>query len=330
MKQQFSRISLVMCILGMVSLILDSACAARSVQDAINLCINTVIPSLFPLFVLSGILVGMAGTISIPFLVKFCRIPPGSESIFLLGLAGGFPMGAQCIVQAMENHSLSPKDAQRMLGFCNNCGPAFIFGILGSLFQNSLIPLALLLIQAESAIMVAAIWPGKPDGRAQITHHPVSVSQAVTRAVRSMVSICAWVILAKVILGFVERWLFPFFPVHVQIFLAGILELTGGCLALYKITSQSQQLLLCCIFICFGGICVLLQIHGITAQSGLAMGTCVRQKLTQALIGAALGCIYLSWGFAGLLLCVPAGYLLKNAVENSQDLMYNTISKGGI
>lgn len=330
MNVKIPRLGALFCAFAMVLLILDSACAAQSVQDAIDLCLKTIIPSLFPLFVLSGIVVSMLGDVSIPFFSDFCNLPRGSESIFLLGLVGGFPMGAQCIVQSIEQGNLSRRDAERMLGVCNNCGPAFIFGILGGVFSDAKIPLALLLIQAEAAILTASLWPGKPGSCIATSKNQISVPKAVSRAVRSMVSICSWVIVAKVILGFLERWLFPFLPEISQVIFTGILELTSGCLSLAAVDSQTQRLLLCCAFVCFGGISVLLQIQGLTAAQGLSMKICVAQKLTQMLIGVILGCLYLGGGFVPLILIVPAVFLAKKAVEKSQILMYNNPSKGGI
>lgn len=330
MNVKIPRLGALLCALAMVLLILDSACAAQSVQDAIDLCLKTIIPSLFPLFILSGILVSMLGGVSIPFLSDFCNLPRGSESIFLLGLVGGFPMGAQCIVQSMEQGNLSHRDAERMLGVCNNCGPAFIFGILGGIFSDSKIPLALLLIQAEAAILTSALWPGKPGRCNGTAKNQISVPKAVSRAVRSMASICSWVIVAKVILGFLWRWLFPFLPEMFQVIFTGLLELTSGCLALTSVSSEAQRLLLCCAFVCFGGISVLLQIQGLTAAQCLSMKTCIAQKLTQTLIGVILGCLYLGGGSVPLIFLIPAAFLTKKAVEKSQILMYNKPSKGGI
>lgn len=330
MNVKIPRLGALCCALAMVLLILDSACAAQSVQDAIDLCLQTIIPSLFPLFVLSGILVSMLGGVCIPFLSDFCNLPRGSESIFLLGLMGGFPMGAQCIVQSIEQGNLSHRDAERMLGICNNCGPAFLFGILGSVFSDPKVPLALLLIQAEAAMLTAALWPGKPGSFNGNTNTQISVPKAVARAVRSMASICSWVIVAKVILGFLKRWLFPFLLEMNQVIFTGFLELTSGCLALTDVNSETQRLLLCCAFICFGGISVLLQIQGLTAAQGLSMKICIAQKLTQMLIGVVLGCLYLGGGFVPLILLVPAVFLAKKAVEKSQILVYNKPSKGGI
>lgn len=314
---------------GMLCLIFDSRCAAESVRKSMELCIITVIPSLFPLFVLSGLVVsGLTGT-SVPLLNRLLNLPRGGESIFLLGAVGGFPMGAQCISQACEQGSLSRENAARMLGFCNNCGPAFLFGILGNLFSDSSAPLALLIIQLECACLIAMLWPGTSGDAGQMAKGTISLVQAVNQAVRSMVSVCAWIILAGVLLGFLERWLFPILPGLASVLLTGVMELTNGCMALKNISDEGLRFRLCCGFVCFGGISVLLQIQGLTAPKGIPMRTCICQKLWQGVLGLLLGGMYVRFGWAVLLLPLSVGSLLKFTVEKRKNMVYNGASKGG-
>lgn len=330
MKLKFPVFPFFISCLGLIALILDSKTAAKSAESAIALCIQTVIPSLFPLFVLSGVMVSILSGLTLPGLGRICKIPSGCEGIFLLGIIGGFPMGAQCIAQSVEQNCLQPEDGRRMLGFCNNCGPAFLFGILGGLFSDPLAPLALLLIQLESALAVAIFWPGKIHRGKSIPAKEISFPKAVNRAIRSMASVCAWVILAKVVLGFLNRWLFPFLPTWLCVILSGILELTSGCLCLSQIQSEPLRFLICCGFICFGGICVHLQIQGIAHDQSLYTGPCVLQKILQAAVSVVLGASYLKRSFWSLLIPIFLGPILKIAVEKTKFLVYNISNKGGI
>lgn len=320
---------LILCGGAMLCLILDSRCAAASTRTALSLCMETVIPSLFPLFVVSGLAVGTLRSVKLPFLAKLLRLPVGSEGIFLLGLVGGYPLGAQCIVQAKEQHLLSKEDARRMLGFCNNCGPAFLFGILGPILGGIDRAAAVLLIQAEAALIVGSLWPGEAAAGGIAESKPISLPQAVTRAVRSMVSICAWVVLARVLLGFLQRWLFPFLPGWAGILLAGIMEVTSGCLNLDLVESQDLRFILACGMVSFGGISVLLQIRGLTEPAGIGIRTCTAQKCLQGLLATGIGALYIPMGLMGPVM-VACGILLKIVVEISQRLVYNRRNKGGI
>lgn len=327
MKRRWSGLPL--CAAAMLCLILDSRSAAESVRSAIGLCLETVVPSLFPLFVISGMAVGMLQSVHLPFLRDLLRLSVGGEGIFLLGLVGGYPLGAQCIVQALEQKLLSKEDARRMLGFCNNCGPAFLFGILGPVLGGIGRAAAVLLIQAIAALTVGAFWPGEAKSGKAAPSSALSLPQAVTRAVRSMVSICAWVILARVLLGFLQRWLFPFFPEWVSTVVSGVLEVTGGCLSLDGIPDPESRFVMACGMVCFGGISVLLQIRALSDSAGIGIGTCAWQKALQALIAMGLAKLYLNWGFAGIFgVCIVM--IGKIMVEKSRRLVYNRPNKGGI
>lgn len=148
---------------GIALLILDSKTALAGAQSGVELCIRTVIPSLFPFFLFSILLTTSLIGRRIPILrpvCRLCRIPGGAESILIAGFLGGYPVGAQCVSQAYRAGQLSHRDARRMLGFCNNCGPAFLFGMAAALFREWWAPWSLWGIHIFSALCVGVLIPG--------------------------------------------------------------------------------------------------------------------------------------------------------------------------
>lgn len=326
MKQ---RTSVLFCVLAMVVLIVDSRCAAESALSAVELCLRTLVPGLFPLFVISAMLVPELKSARVPGLSGLLGIPAGSEGIFLLGCAGGFPVGAGCIAQAVKSGGLSKADGSRMLGFCNNCGPAFLFGVLASILEPGQ-ALALFVIQLETAMITAILWPGRAVGSYRPAGGSVSLPAAVKQSTSSMAGVCAWVVLAGVLAGFLRRWFFPLLPEGLSVLLTGLLELTTGVFTAAELADPGLQFLLCAVFVCFGGISVLLQIQGLAAPAGLSMSACVAQKATQALLGAVLATGFLRFGWILLALPIPVGILLKKAVAIPRPVVYNGPRKGGI
>ena len=289
------RIKTTVLLFFMTALILDSRCVAASAAEALSLCAQVLIPSLFPLFVINGMLVPGLNGVKLPFLSKILGMPEGSEGLFLLGCAGGFPVGASGIVLAAENHTLSRQDAERMLGLCSFCGPAFLFGVMPQIMPLHLIA-ALFILQLQTGLLLAAFWPGASTGAYRHTGNEVSVAEAVRGAVSSMLSVCAWVVLAGVSAGFLKRWFFPFLPQNISLVMTGLLELTTGIFALPS-DNSAMTFLLASAFICFGGMSVLLQISGLAAPSGLRTGQCIAQKACHALLGSLAAAAYLKFGF---------------------------------
>ncbi|MEG1778158.1 MAG: sporulation protein, partial [Angelakisella sp.] len=59
-------------------------------------------------------------------------VPGACAPAFILGIIGGYPVGAKTALTLYQNRLCSKTEAERLLAFCNNCGPAFILGTVGS------------------------------------------------------------------------------------------------------------------------------------------------------------------------------------------------------
>jgi len=276
---------------GMLALILDSRTALSGAAEGIDLCIRTVIPSLFPFFLLSSLLTATVSGIRIPLLKplsKLCKIPNGTESILLIGLLGGYPIGAQCICNAYTAGQLRKSDAQRMLGFCNNAGPAFLFGMVGQFFDSKTAVASLWLSHITSAVMTAIILPRKHgDNSAEIIPGLTGTGHVMQQSIRAMANVCGWVVIFRVVLCFMKRWLLWLLPPEEQILLIGILELSNGCMELSVLKSETARYLCAAVFLALGGICVFMQTMSVVNQSGLGLGMYIPGKIIQT----GLSCI---------------------------------------
>lgn len=280
-------------IAAMAILMLDSKTALTGVTEGVELCMKVVIPSLFPFLILSTILTESTFGINLRFLrplCRLCRIPHGAEPLLLVGMIGGYPVGAQCITRAWKNQQLSTSDAQRMLGFCNNAGPAFIFGMTSSLYSSVTVVWALWLIQIAAAMITGFLLPG---GSSRPTvcqrNHSLSPADALSQSITAMKSICGWVIVFRMLILFFDQWFFIWLPETIQCLISGILELTNGCCRLVSIPSDSVRFILCSIFLSFGGLGVFMQTIAVTHNLGT--GLYLPGKLIQTVIAAILSLI---------------------------------------
>ena len=111
--------------------------AASAVRAGLALCAGTVVPSLFPFFVVVSLLLrlgladclqGVCGPFMGPMfhLRGVCALP------LLTGLLGGYPSGAKTAADLYAAGELTRQEAELLLGFCDNCGPAFLVGYVGA------------------------------------------------------------------------------------------------------------------------------------------------------------------------------------------------------
>lgn len=247
--------------LGMLVLILDSKTALKGATEGIDLCVRSVIPSLFPFFVLSSMLTSSVSGRNgawLQFIGKIFHVPAGAETLLLTGILGGYPVGARAVSQAVEEGQLSPIAGRRMMAFCSNAGPSFIFGIAAGMFPEFSAGWLLWAIQILSAMVTARFFPG--EGSAAVKGGKCrGITEAVRDSVRAMANVCAWVILFRVLIVILDRWFLWLLPDVWAVFISGLLELSNGCLLLDKINDPGVRFILCSAMLSFGGICVTMQ-----------------------------------------------------------------------
>ncbi len=283
---------------GMVTVILDSKLSAGTVVEGLSLCMYTVIPSLFPLMLLSCMLISRTTGLSMRLLTplgKVCGIPGGAEPILLTGLIGGYPIGAKAVADAWRAGSITKKDARRMLGFCSNAGPAFIFGIFGPIFARQDSLWALWGIHLLSAILVGSILPGKSKQKAAPSSaSPLSLPAALKLCTATLAVICGWVILFRILIGFCEKWFLWLVPQPLNAVICGLLEMTNGCTLLAKAGNNAVRFCAASAILAFGGTCVLMQTASVCGDLGLGMY--LPGKLLQTVISISLSSIILGRG----------------------------------
>jgi hypothetical protein len=293
MRRQ-QRLTALFAAMGMLILILDSKTVLSGMQSGINLCIRTVIPALFPFFLLSILLTSSLSGTNLPLLTPLAnllRIPKGSESILISGFLGGYPVGAQAVSAAYTSGYLSRSAAERMLSFCSNAGPAFLFGMVGHIFSDSTAALWLWIIHIIGAILVALFQPVADNSeKAPIPASPITVTDAMQRSIKVMATVCSWVILFRVLLSFLSRWFLWVLPGTVQVIITGLLELSNGCCELARIATPELRFVICSGMLAWGGLCVTMQTASVL--QGLSLLSYLKGKILQALLSLLLSAAF--------------------------------------
>lgn len=298
MKKKFTIIML-LCIMAV--LILDNKTALSGANNGITMCIQTVIPVLYPFLFLSVLFTSNISCIRVPFLTTIGRImnlPANTETLWLIGLFGGYPAGAQCVSNAVEQGIISAAEGKRIMGICNNAGPSFIFGFGMHILSDLRLCFFIWSIQILSSILAGALNPKSflsSTAQHRATH--ISVSTAVKKSIHSLAIICGWVLLFRIMIELLEKWLLWIFPKEVQIFLCGILELTNGCMKLLSIHSVALRFLFFSVFLSFGSLCVTMQTLAI---SGVDIRLYLSEKLLQTLLSMLLSTIFSFFLFTDL------------------------------
>lgn len=280
---------------AMLILILDSKTAIAGGQEGVRLCQQTVIPALFPFFLVTHYLCGNlagSGLIFLRPLEKLCRTPEGSGGLLISGFLGGYPVGAGSVYQAWKNGQLTRPQGQRMLGFLNNAGPAFIFGMGATLFTSPLIPWVIWLTHILCAVLTSTLLPGENQPLScPVSSCNVTLMQSLKNTVKVLAQVCGWVVLFRMLLAFSFSFLDSNCSLVAKALLAGALELTNGTLQLQNIPQEWVRYLFFSLFINMGGLCVGMQTLSVVGELGIFMYW--RGKTMQTLLGVGFSMLLL-------------------------------------
>lgn len=303
--KNFLRIPLLLGLSLLLVLFLAEAEAARAAaREALQLCAVSVIPALFPSLAVSSALINLGfGDWVSPLLSRWMtplfRLPGSAGSAVLLGLVGGYPIGAKTAAELYRRHQLTREEAERLLTFCNNSNPVFLISVLGAgVFGSVRVGVWLWLIHVAAA-MVTGVLLGRRGGGLprQVprldSRRSEGICTVLVRAVREsaagMLNLCGFVVLFYVLSRPLASPEVPLGPV-----LVGLTELFSLTPLL---TADAPGLLLAAGCAGWGGLSVLFQTAAALEDSGLSLRPCLLGKAVHGLLSAALA-------------AVLAGYLL--------------------
>lgn len=145
------------------ALLLFPDVSAAAAREGVALCLQTVLPSLFPFFVLSSLLVqsdvprllsrAMAGV-----MYPLFGVSGAGASALILGLLGGYPVGARTVAELYGRGEIAREEAEQLLAFCNNSGPGFFLGVCGTaVFGSARAGMYLYLIHVGAALVTGVL-----------------------------------------------------------------------------------------------------------------------------------------------------------------------------
>lgn len=283
-------------------------------REGLTLCGGSIIPSLFPFFVLSTLIVQLGIADSSGLLLQgvmraLFRVSGSGASALILGLIGGYPVGARTVAGLYREGAVSYPEAQKLLAFCNNSGPAFLLGVVGvGVFGSARIGALLCVIHILAALLVGVLFRFRDDASAPSPPFPREPEksrsnldlflQAVQSSAGAVLNVCAFVLLFSVVIRLLMRsgllrlaagglTLLGVDRFWAERLICGIIELTNGVAALPG-ADLGRSLPLAAFFLGWGGISVHCQTISILHANGLGYRSYLLGKGAHGLISAAL------------------------------------------
>lgn len=283
----------------------NAQAAADSARRALSLFAGTVVPSLFPFAVAASLLFELHALD--PLARRLHRLTQhyfgfGGHFAYLFGCSAlsGYPIGAKLTADLFSQGCLSREEAEALLGCVSTSGPMFLYaGVCLNMLHAPRLAVYLLLPHYLAALTCCLL-----SGRRFARKHSSSplllpsakslpwseaLSRAVTSCTKSMLSVCALMVIYGVGIDLLGTLLLRFFPQWALPgkLALGLCELTTGCANSTLLPGQARLVYLS--FLCaFGGLCIHAQTASLAAAASLRLRHFWIHKGIQGLLSAAM------------------------------------------
>jgi len=236
--------------LGVV-FIIDSGGIRQAVSESVQLCLNTIIPSLFAFLALSSFIMSTG-------LIR------GQTAVFLLSVTGGYPVGIKLLTEFSESADSAQKrkQAENMMMYCFCGSPAYIAAITDFGIYVWLSNVIACLIFAVIVNIFTVFFRNKPEKSADIytcsdsrrmNLTSRSFIESVVSAGTALYKICLMIVMFSVIIRVLE---FTGIISQKNNVLSAFLEVTNTI-------NLSAEPAVIAALTSFGGLCVIFQIIAI-------------------------------------------------------------------
>jgi len=274
-------------------LIVGSDGCRDGAAQGVQLCLNVLAPSLFPFMAVTQLMIQssfcqkLGGRLQKPARLLF-GLSGALAPVLLLSLLGGYPVGAGGIAALYRRRQISAEEARRAALFMVCAGPGFVIGFVGAVCGSR--ELALLFLAAQvcavilSGIVGGLLWrKAENNSVSENKTLPLPFSQALVEAVenaaRSMLSVCAFVVLFSALTGALSQLITN--PAVMN----GLYLITEVCGA---VTHGARVMPPAAIAFAvgFGGLCVHCQLLAVLKDVGVNKGLFFLFRIIQGLLTA--------------------------------------------
>lgn len=297
-----------------------------SSKNGIVLWSTNILPTLLPFTIGTNILIQtgiieLTGIFLEPVMYPLFKVPGCSAFALICGMISGYPIGAKITQVLRSNEQISKSQAQRLISFCNNSGPLFIIGAIGtSMLGSKKAGYFIMFVHYFSAIITGLVFRFffgneknhlQPNGRIffraakalKFSHTNKSIgkiiSDSVHDSIETVLQIGGFIVLFSVAAKILELsniipiiWYFAsqfdfFARLGYENFngiIIGIIEMTNGAKILTMHEFSPSMLIILSALVSFGGFSIHMQSLSFITKTDISPYMYIFSKTIHALI----------------------------------------------
>lgn len=307
MKRLLLRVLLILFFLFMIT---NPQLSVSGASTGLLLWFHSIIPSLLPFMILSNLLVSLNG-ISLftgllhPLTGRLFGISKNGSYALLTGLVCGYPMGAKSCADLLKARQISRQEAQYLLCFANNPGPAFLAGyILQDLLKGKRLAAPYFLSVYGAPLLFAlclhlftfakgkkeeglspSFSPFRPDAGLDFRLLDCAIMDGFSTVTR----LGGYIILFSILSAFLMKA--EFLSMNLKLLLTAATEITTGsrliCTGSIPGNGALQGMAVCAC-ISFGGVSGIFQTKSVISDTSLSLLPYIGSKLFVSLLSALM------------------------------------------
>lgn len=222
-----------------------------SINEAFNICINNVLPSLIPFILISNII------------VRKNMVNNNIYTLNVLCIISGSPSNSKYLKEYLNTGIIDINNLQKLLNYLQYVNPIYILNCIGLLTLNSKKLGLIILISNITSSLILKLFIGKINfNRSTITNDSQNV---IIYSIKDTVNTVLYIIGVITCFFVITTYIDIIFNVSNNYkFIYGIFEITQGVNYLkYSNLSVYFKTIISSFFISFGGLSIHIQIFGI-------------------------------------------------------------------
>lgn len=254
-------------LISLVGLIAFPKEIGNGVKSGLLLLGDSIIPALFPFMVFASYIAFSPYSDRISMLLKkpaqklFSTNGNGLTAV-ILGILGGYPIGAKTVAEYYQQGLLSANEAHRIIPWCVNPSPAFVITATGTFLLRNTKSGAIIYISVILASLTIGVFnrfikidceKNEKTNISPLMQKDVFIN-SVASASKAMLAICGWVLTFSALCAGFDCLTDN---EHLSLLIKSIAEVTNGC---RLAAEEGLSLPLICAITSFGGFAVIFQV----------------------------------------------------------------------
>ena len=299
-----NKLIIIITIILLYQIIINKPLIALTINNSIITWKKDLLPSIFPFFIISDILIEYHITNYIPNKIKkifsyLFNTNYETITIFFLSTISGFPNNARLIKTIYQNKKITYKEANQALIFTHFSNPLFIISTVGISFLHSKKYAYIILISHILGNIILALITRKKYNYNKYQHKEneyknQNFSKILIKSIKSSLdtsllilgTITTFLIISELLLNIININPYP------KAILKGILEITMGIKSLSLLNIKDiYKVVITTMLISFGGISVHLQVLSQITEIKLSYNIFLISRIFHSIISGIISFI---------------------------------------